>query len=268
MLNQPGLAAAPSGLFRISVCSRAQVLPRSGRARDGRAGPPFATRWRGRGSARPEQHAGAGHRAGGEEAPTGPPRRALLRCPDGVGRKFVPVAHEYPPRAEGWPPPPLELALIVNVHSGVVKILFLTSPRARRPRPRIEATTVSEPSRMARLRQIVVDCDTPSSLARFWAAALDGFGVRPYDDAEIARLAALGLTPETDPASSSTGPTSRSAFRRSSWSGGRRRRCTSTSTRRTGTPRSSASSPSAPPSRSGSMATRGCSIPRATTSAS
>ncbi len=52
---------------------------------------------------------------------------------------------------------------------------------------------------MARLSQIVVDCATPSSLARFWAAALDEFEVRPYDDAEIARLAALGLTPETDP---------------------------------------------------------------------
>jgi hypothetical protein len=51
---------------------------------------------------------------------------------------------------------------------------------------------------MARLSQIVVDCATPSSLARFWAAALDEFEVRPYDDAEIARLAALGLTPETD----------------------------------------------------------------------
>lgn len=51
---------------------------------------------------------------------------------------------------------------------------------------------------MARLHQIVVDCRHPASLARFWAAALDGFAVLPYDDAEIARLAALGLTPETD----------------------------------------------------------------------
>ena len=39
----------------------------------------------------------------------------------------------------------------------------------------------------------------PASLARFWAAAIDGYAVRPYDDAEIARLAAKGLTPETDP---------------------------------------------------------------------
>ena len=52
---------------------------------------------------------------------------------------------------------------------------------------------------MARLREIVIDCDHPASLARFWAAAIDGYAVRPYDDAEIARLAAKGLTPETDP---------------------------------------------------------------------
>lgn len=50
-----------------------------------------------------------------------------------------------------------------------------------------------------RLREIVFDCERPAELARFWTAALDGFEVRPYDDSEIARLAALGLTPETDP---------------------------------------------------------------------
>ena len=59
---------------------------------------------------------------------------------------------------------------------------------------------------MARLTQIVVDCEVPSALARFWAAALDGFEVRPYDDAEIARLAALGHTPETDPTVIVDGP--------------------------------------------------------------
>ena len=52
---------------------------------------------------------------------------------------------------------------------------------------------------MASLRQIVIDCDTPSTLARFWAAALDDFAVRPYDEDEIARLASLGYTPDTDP---------------------------------------------------------------------
>ena len=51
---------------------------------------------------------------------------------------------------------------------------------------------------MARL-EIVIDSLNPPSLARFWAQALEGYRVRPYDDAEIARLAALGLTPETDP---------------------------------------------------------------------
>lgn len=52
---------------------------------------------------------------------------------------------------------------------------------------------------MVSLRHIVVDCEHAPSLARFWAAALDGYAVRPYDDAEIARLASVGLTPETDP---------------------------------------------------------------------
>ena len=52
---------------------------------------------------------------------------------------------------------------------------------------------------MARLKQIVVDAHHAPSLARFWAGALDGFSIRAYDDAELARLAADGLTPETDP---------------------------------------------------------------------
>jgi hypothetical protein len=52
---------------------------------------------------------------------------------------------------------------------------------------------------VAKLRQIVVDCRHPASLARFWAAVLDGYEVLAYDDEEVARLATLGLTPETDP---------------------------------------------------------------------
>ncbi len=52
---------------------------------------------------------------------------------------------------------------------------------------------------MGRLSEIVIDADHPASLARFWAAAVDGYAVRPYDEAETARLAAKGLTPETDP---------------------------------------------------------------------
>lgn len=59
---------------------------------------------------------------------------------------------------------------------------------------------------MARLRQIVIDCSHPAGLARFWAAALDDFDVRAYDDAEIARLAALGFTPDTDPVVILDGP--------------------------------------------------------------
>ncbi|WP_419993922.1 VOC family protein [Streptomyces boninensis] len=45
---------------------------------------------------------------------------------------------------------------------------------------------------------IVLDCQRAAPLARFWAVAL-GWEVRPYDEAEVSRLAALGLTPETDP---------------------------------------------------------------------
>jgi hypothetical protein len=59
---------------------------------------------------------------------------------------------------------------------------------------------------MARLKQIVVDCRHPAELARFWAAVLDDFELRAYDDAEIARLAALGLTPGTDPVVILDGP--------------------------------------------------------------
>lgn len=52
---------------------------------------------------------------------------------------------------------------------------------------------------MGTMRQIVFDCERAPALARFWAAVLDGYDVRPYDDAEIRRLAGLGLDPETDP---------------------------------------------------------------------
>src|SRR5262249_53147660 len=52
--------------------------------------------------------------------------------------------------------------------------------------------------RMGGLVGIVLDCRHASKLAKFWQAAL-GWQIRPYDDAEVAKLAALGLTPETDP---------------------------------------------------------------------
>ncbi|OWJ68201.1 VOC family protein [Inquilinus limosus] len=59
---------------------------------------------------------------------------------------------------------------------------------------------------MGRLREIVFESRSAPALARFWAAALDGYAVRPYDQAEIERLAALGLTPETDPVVLVDGP--------------------------------------------------------------
>lgn len=59
---------------------------------------------------------------------------------------------------------------------------------------------------MADLTEIVFDSAHPAGLARFWAAALNGYAVRPYDAAEIERLAALGFTPESDPTVAVDGP--------------------------------------------------------------
>ncbi|GAB3741844.1 VOC family protein [Microlunatus parietis] len=59
---------------------------------------------------------------------------------------------------------------------------------------------------MAALREIVIDCRHAPSLAQFWAQVLDGYDVLPYDEAEITRLAGLGLTPETDPTVAVGGP--------------------------------------------------------------
>lgn len=59
---------------------------------------------------------------------------------------------------------------------------------------------------MAQLDSITVDAEHPASLARFWAAVLEGYAVRRYDEAELARLAALGLTPDSDPAVMVDGP--------------------------------------------------------------
>ncbi|MFE5916715.1 VOC family protein [Streptomyces sp. NPDC056468] len=53
---------------------------------------------------------------------------------------------------------------------------------------------------MARLHDLVIDCAHPAATARFWAAALDDYDVAPYDDAELARLRAQGISgPEDDP---------------------------------------------------------------------
>ena len=59
---------------------------------------------------------------------------------------------------------------------------------------------------MGAIHEIVFDCEKPSVLARFWAGLIDGYAVRAYDEAEIARLAALGFTPETDPTVMVDGP--------------------------------------------------------------
>ena len=50
-----------------------------------------------------------------------------------------------------------------------------------------------------RIDAIVFDCRDAAPLARFWAAAL-GWNVAPYDEVELSRLAANGITdPEEDP---------------------------------------------------------------------
>ncbi len=59
---------------------------------------------------------------------------------------------------------------------------------------------------MGVLGAIVIDCDAAPALARFWAGVIDGYAIREYDDAEIARLASLGLTPATDPTVAVDGP--------------------------------------------------------------
>ncbi|HEU5384570.1 MAG TPA: VOC family protein [Streptosporangiaceae bacterium] len=63
---------------------------------------------------------------------------------------------------------------------------------------------------MARLRDVVFDSRHPASIARFWAAALDGYQVAPYDEAELARLRRNGiLDPEDDPTVLVEGPDGR-----------------------------------------------------------
>ena len=60
------------------------------------------------------------------------------------------------------------------------------------------AGLVGDVSRMSTLAGIVLDWRNAAALARFWEVAL-GWRTRPYDEAEIARLATLGRTPATDP---------------------------------------------------------------------
>ena len=66
---------------------------------------------------------------------------------------------------------------------------------------------------MARIKDVVVDCVHPASVARFWAAALEGYEVARYDDAEIERLRALGIDDiEDDPTVLVEGPTGAPRF--------------------------------------------------------
>lgn len=46
---------------------------------------------------------------------------------------------------------------------------------------------------MARIHDVTFDSPHPASIARFWAAALDGYDVAPYDEAELERLRGLGI---------------------------------------------------------------------------
>lgn len=43
--------------------------------------------------------------------------------------------------------------------------------------------------------EVIMDALSPAKLASFWSQALQGYSVRPYDEAEIHRLACLG-TPQ------------------------------------------------------------------------
>ena len=53
---------------------------------------------------------------------------------------------------------------------------------------------------MSRIADIVFDCARPAPLARFWASALDGYEIAPYDEEELARLRSIGIDdPEDDP---------------------------------------------------------------------
>lgn len=51
---------------------------------------------------------------------------------------------------------------------------------------------------MASIHDIVFDCKHPASIARFWAAALDGYDIAPYDEAELQRLRSLGINDTED----------------------------------------------------------------------
>jgi hypothetical protein len=60
---------------------------------------------------------------------------------------------------------------------------------------------------MIQIKDIVFDCHHAATVARFWAATLPAYEIAPYDEAELARLKALGInTPEDDPTVLVEGP--------------------------------------------------------------
>ena len=60
---------------------------------------------------------------------------------------------------------------------------------------------------MARIGDVTFDAVHAASLARFWAALLDDYEVAAYDDAEIERLASMGIHDvEDDPGVLVEGP--------------------------------------------------------------
>lgn len=120
-------------------------------------------------------------------------------CSRGAGRIIGRLPHVWPVGADG------------DTAAHTFRIAAGRRWRARRTRLPSPAQQFLKDS-MARLKEIVIDCNIPSRVARFWAEALDGYDVMPYDDEELARLAALGLTPETDPTVMVEGPGTRLCF--------------------------------------------------------
>jgi hypothetical protein len=51
---------------------------------------------------------------------------------------------------------------------------------------------------VARIRDVTFDSAHPATTARFWAAALDGYDIAPYDDAELDRLRERGIDDVND----------------------------------------------------------------------
>ena len=120
---------------------------------------------------------------------------------------------------------------------------------------------------MATVDEIVVDSARAPLLAQFWAAALDGYEVRAYDDAEIRRLASLGLAPETDPIVMVDGPGPTFCFQEVSERKRAKNACTWTSLRSIAGPRSTAWNGLARPCPKSSTIAGSCSTQRATNTA-